>query len=101
MTGPKICASIVNDGLEAVRRVEPLVDLYEVRIDLIGSEWREVAGQLKKPWIACNRKSDEGGTWRGGEEARIAELLSALEFGAEIIDVELSTEGLGLSLIHI
>ena len=95
MTGPKICASIVNDDLEAVRRVEPLVDLYEVRIDLIGSEWREVAGQLKKPWIACNRKSDEGGTWRGGEEARIAELLSALEFGAEIIDVELSTEGLG------
>ena len=79
MTGLKICASIVNDDLEAVRRVEPLVDLYEVRIDLIGSEWREVAGQLKKPWIACNRKSDEGGTWRGGEEARIAELLNALE----------------------
>ncbi|MBC8477367.1 MAG: type I 3-dehydroquinate dehydratase [Dehalococcoidia bacterium] len=95
MTGLKICASIVNDDLEAVRRVEPLVDLYEVRIDLIGSEWREVAGQLKKPWIACNRKSDEGGTWRGGEEARIAELLNALELGAEIIDVELSTEGLG------
>ena len=95
MTGPRICASIVNGGLEAIKRVELQVDLYEVRIDLIGSEWREVARQLGKPWIACNRKSNEGGTWPGGEEARITELLSALELGAEIIDVELSTEGLG------
>jgi len=92
---PRVCASIVNGDLEAIGRVEALVDLYEVRIDLIGSAWREVARQLKKPWIACNRKPDEGGVWRGGEEKRIAELLSALELGAETIDIELSTEGLG------
>ncbi len=94
MTRPKICASIVNGDLEAIKRVEPLVDLYEVRIDLIGPEWRELARQLPKPWIACNRKQDEGGVWQRTEEERIAELLSALELGAEIIDVELSTEGL-------
>ncbi len=94
MTRPKICASIVNGDLEAIKRVESLVDLYEVRIDLIGSDWKEVARQLKKPWIACNRKRDEGGIWRSGEEERLAELLRALEPGAEIIDIELSTENL-------
>ena len=94
MTRPKICASIVNGDLEAIKRVESLVDLYEVRIDLIGPEWKEFAGQLSKPWIACNRKRDEGGIWRGGEEERLAELLSALEPGAGIIDIELSTENL-------
>ncbi|MGB2876989.1 MAG: type I 3-dehydroquinate dehydratase, partial [Dehalococcoidales bacterium] len=88
MNRPRICASIVNSDLEAIGRVAPLVDLFEVRIDLIGPDWREVAGQLGKPWIACNRKSDEGGIWEGGEEERIAELLSALELGAAIVDIE-------------
>ena len=94
MNRPGICASIVNDDLEAIKSVAPLVDLYEVRIDLIGSEWRGLTGQLPKPWIACNRKPEEGGMWPGGERERIAELLAALELGAEIIDVELSTQGL-------
>ncbi len=94
MNRPKICASIVNNDLDAIKGVAPLVDLYEVRIDLIGNDWKEVARQLTKPWIACNRKSDEGGVWRGSEEERVAELLSALERGAGIIDIELSTENL-------
>ncbi len=94
MTRPKICASIVNSDLEAIKSVESLVDLYEVRIDLIGPGWKEFAGHLSKPWIACNRKRDEGGIWQGGEEERLAELLRALELGAGIIDIELSTENL-------
>lgn len=94
MNRPKICASIVSNDPEAVKRVESMVDLYEVRIDLIGSEWKGLVNKLRKPWIACNRKADEGGIWRGGEETRVTELLSALELGAAIIDVELSTEGL-------
>jgi len=95
MNRPKICASIVNNDLEAVRRVESMVDLYEVRIDLVGVGWKKLVRQLGKPWIACNRKPDEGGVWRGSEEERVAELLSALELGAEIIDIELSTGNLG------
>ena len=95
MSRPKICASIVNSDLKAVKRVESAVDLYEVRIDLIGADWRDIARRLTKPWIACNRKPDEGGVWRGGEEARVAELLSALELGAAMVDIELSTDNLG------
>jgi 3-dehydroquinate dehydratase type I len=92
---PKICAAIVDGDLTAIKKVESLVDLFEMRIDLIGGGWREVARRLKKPWIACNRRVEEGGKWRGGERERIRELLIALELGATIIDVELATPNVG------
>ena len=63
---PRICAAIVNDDLEAVKGVEPLVDLFEVRIDLIGSGWQELVKHLEKPWIACNRRRS-GGRQLAGE----------------------------------
>jgi len=94
MKRPRICAVIVNNDLQAVKGVEPLVELFEVRIDLIGDDWRELVKQLEKPWIACNRSADEGGSWRGSESKRREELLSAIEMGASIIDVELVTGNL-------
>ncbi len=94
MKRPRICAVIVNNDLEAVKEVKPLVDLFEVRIDLIGDGWQELVKQLKKPWIACNRRVDEGGRWDKGETRRIEELLKAIELGAEIIDIELRTRNL-------
>ena len=90
---PRICAVIVNDDLEAVKGVEPLVDLFEVRIDLIGSSWQEPVRHLERPWIACNRSAKEGGSWQGSESKRIDELLSAIELGADLVDIELSTPG--------
>jgi len=91
---PKICVPIIDDDPAALKRVAPLADLFEVRIDLIGKGWREVAGHLPKPWLACNRRAEEGGKWRGSEADRIKELLSAIGLGASIIDIELSTPGL-------
>jgi len=95
MKRPRICAVIVNKDLEAIRGVEPFVELFEVRIDLIGNGWQELVKQLKKPWIACNRIADEGGKWEKGEIERIEELLKAVELGASIVDIELSTRNLG------
>lgn len=90
---PRLCAAIVNNDLAAIDGVTSQVDLFEVRIDLIGSGWREIAGRLKKPWIACNRRLEEGGKWRGSEPDRVKELLGAVELGAGIIDIELGTPG--------
>ncbi len=91
MKKPSICAAIVNSDLEAIREIEPLVELLEVRIDLIGDGWEEIATQLKKPWIACNRNANEGGRWQGDETTRINELIRAIELGASIVDIELRT----------
>jgi 3-dehydroquinate dehydratase-1 len=91
---PGICAAIVENDFEAVRNIGSLVDLFEVRIDLIGSDWTALAGQLGKPWIACNRRAAEGGSWQGSESGRIEELLKAVELGADIVDIELATPGI-------
>jgi 3-dehydroquinate dehydratase-1 len=93
MDSVRLCLALTNNDIAAVKAVAPLVDLFEVRIDLIGAGWPELAGHLVKPWIACNRKRDEGGAWRGGEAERTAELLRALELGVNIVDIELSTPG--------
>ena len=94
MKKPRICAVIVNNDLEAVREVGPFVDLFEVRIDLIGDGWQELVKQFKKPWIGCNRSADEGGRGEGDEARRIEKLLKATELGADIIDLELRTANL-------
>jgi len=95
MIKPKICAVIVSNDPKAVSEVEPLVDLLEVRIDLIGDGWQELVKQITRPWIACNRTADEGGQWQGNEARRIEKLLQAIELGAGIVDIELRTKNLG------
>jgi len=94
MERPRICAVIVDKEPEAVNEVKPLVDLFEVRIDLIGEGWQKIVKHLERPWIACNRTPDEGGSWQGGEARRIEGLLHAIELGADMVDVELRTKNL-------
>jgi len=95
MKRPRICAVIVNNDLGAVKEVESFVDLFEVRIDLIGDGWPELVKRLNRPWIVCNRLLDEGGRWGKSEASRVEELLKAVELGAEIVDIELKTKTLG------
>jgi len=94
MIKPRICAVITNTDMEAVRKAEGLADLFEVRIDLIGSKWQEVAAGLHRPWIAANRNAANRGRYVGGEKRRLNDLLTALDMGADIIDIEIETSGL-------
>ena len=94
MRKPRICAVIVDNDLKAVKQVELLIDLFEVRMDLIGDGWQELVKQLGKPWIACNRSADEGGRGEKNEARRIKALLEAIELGANMVDIELRTRNL-------
>ncbi len=91
---PRICAVITDNNPGAAREATPLVDLFEVRLDLIGAGWPEMARSLTRPWIACLRNRGEGGRWQGGEADKAGELLKAVELGATIIDLELATPDL-------
>ena len=92
MSSPEICACITSaDDLEAALAVRDQVSLYEVRIDLIGDDWRSIVGSLRRPWIACNRVVGEGGTGASSEHDRVASLRQAVEAGAHMVDIELST----------
>jgi 3-dehydroquinate dehydratase-1 len=94
MKKPVICGVIVDSDMAAIKEAEPLVDMYEVRIDLIGGGWQEIVNKLGKPWIACNRIVKEGGSWQGSEARRKEELLKACELGAAIVDIELGITNL-------
>ncbi|MCX5996267.1 MAG: type I 3-dehydroquinate dehydratase, partial [Chloroflexi bacterium] len=94
MIKPRICAVIAGSNMEAISKAEGLADLFEVRIDLIGSKWQQVAAGLRKPWIAANRNVANHGRHEGSEEQRVNELLAALQMGADIIDIEIETPGL-------
>src|SRR3990172_1954950 len=94
MKTPRICAVVVNSDLRMIKDVEHRPALSKMRIDLIGGGWEQVARALEKPWIACNRTTAEGGQWPGSEAERVELLLQAAEMGADIIDLELSSENL-------
>ena len=94
MKKPRICAVVVDNDIRPIKRVGPLADLFEIRIDLIGEGWQELVSQLKKPWIACNRRAEEGGKGEKIEAMRIEKLLKAIELGADIVDIELGTDKL-------
>jgi 3-dehydroquinate dehydratase type I len=94
MIKPRICAVITRHDHQAVREAELLADLFELRIDLVGSRWPETAAALRKPWMAANRGAANGGKFTGGEEKRTEELLRALELGASYIDIEFEAESL-------
>lgn len=91
MKRTRICAVIVSSDVQAIREVEPFIDLFEVRIDLIGDGWQKLVSQLHKPWVASNRSMTEGGSWRESEAKRISTLLGAMDLGADIVDIELKT----------
>ena len=94
MNKPKICVSIIENNPEAIRNAEKAVDLWEVRLDILGVDWPKAAAGLTKSWIACNRSRDEGGWGELDTGKRIEALLEAGKAGASIIDLESATANL-------
>lgn len=94
MIKPRICAVITAADIDAVRKAEVLADLFEVRIDLIGRKWQDVAAGLHKPWIATNRSASNNGRHTGSEDLRLSDLFTALDLGADTVDIEIETRGL-------
>ncbi len=94
MLHPRICAVITENDPALLEVAGPLADLFEVRIDLVGAGWQDIARKLSKPWIACNRHPAEGGQGTSTETERVKALFEAANLGASIVDVELRSPGL-------
>jgi 3-dehydroquinate dehydratase-1 len=91
---PRICAVIVSPDSGIPGALLPLIDFFEVRIDLIGKGWQKIASELTLPWLATDRSPLEGGKGEADEGERVAQLLTAVELGASMVDVELSLKSL-------
>jgi 3-dehydroquinate dehydratase-1 len=95
MDKPKICAVVMSDDVDTIKRAEALADMLELRMDLVGNRWQELARHLHKPWIATMRDSAHRGKFTGSEQERVDQLMQAVILGASIIDVEIDCPALG------
>lgn len=89
-----LCLSIapasMEEALGLLRRIPPSADLVELRVDGITDlELGPLLRKKRRPLLVTNRRSDEGGKFRGSGASQVALLSEAAELGAEFVDVEL------------
>jgi 3-dehydroquinate dehydratase type I len=94
MHNARICAVVTETDVEGAHNTERIADLFEIRIDLTGPGWEQVATRLHKPWIAANRDKVHGGKWDGLEKDRLDALFQAISLGASMVDIEMGTGGM-------
>lgn len=95
----KICTVIAekNKG-DIAKALEDVAgaDVVELRLDYLSdiSEglMEEVIKSTKLPKIVTIRSKRDGGFFEGGEETRVHYLKKAIDYGADYIDLELSTD---------
>ena len=89
---PLVCATVTGRDtadLRARRDAMKHADLVEARIDSVGDPDVDGAiGGRTLPVVVTCRREDEGGWFRGDEQERRGLLLSALERGADYVDLE-------------
>jgi 3-dehydroquinate dehydratase/shikimate dehydrogenase len=88
-----VCATVTAPTLDALvaerRRVEPLVDLVEVRLDGLPTiDVRGAIGGCTRPVIVTCRPRWEGGRFDGSEEERHRILADAIASDADYVDIE-------------
>lgn len=89
MNRPRICTVLTTADPNIAKKVAGITDLFELRLDLIGKDWRRLLSIMDKPWIATCRAAREGGAWNGSERERGDELIQACRAGASMVDIEL------------
>jgi len=92
-----ICIPIATAGtaeaIEKMERARPLVDLVELRIDRMpDADLERLLAARRTPVIVTNRSREEGGGYAGTEEERVALLRSAVQLGADYVDIEAATD---------
>jgi len=94
-----ICCPVVAENIGDVRKQIDLAaktaDIVEIRLDYISelndADLRQIISDRKSPLIMTCRKQDEGGRYAGSEERRIEILKRCAEFGADHVDIEMSS----------
>jgi 3-dehydroquinate dehydratase/shikimate dehydrogenase len=97
----ELCVTVTGETSEALRRAreraEADADLVELRLDFMARPDPAAAlSGRRKPVIVTCRPAREGGQFTGPEEERLRILQTALELGAEYVDVEWDANAAGL-----
>jgi len=89
------CIPIVSrNNAEALRKMamaEPLADMLEIRLDGMDTfDLHEIIEAASKPVLVTYRSRREGGKGGAGPETHANYTLTAIQEGADLVDVELS-----------
>jgi 3-dehydroquinate dehydratase/shikimate dehydrogenase len=91
--GVRICP-VVTCFDDNVISIANKFKILELRIDLVGSLWVDVASRIRTDWIATCRRRDQGGAWSSSEIDRVNVLVEAVKRGARFVDIEDSLSNL-------
>jgi 3-dehydroquinate dehydratase type I len=84
-----IIAKNTEGALERITRANALADVIEIRLDAMETfDLHEMIQAASKPALVTYRSIGEGGQGTADEKTHASYLLSALEEGAELVDVE-------------
>ena len=84
-----ITARNTEEALQRIARANALADMLEIRLDLMESfDLHEMIQAASKPALVTYRSKGEGGKGTADDKTQASYLLTALEEGAEFVDVE-------------
>jgi len=89
------CIPVVSqNNAEALRKIalaEPLADMLEIRLDAMETfDVNEIIKAASKPILVTYRSRREGGKGSADAETHAKYVLTAIQSGADLVDVELS-----------
>lgn len=88
-----IFAETTDQALEKIGRAEAWADILEIRLDLMESfDLPKMLRTSRKPVLVTYRSEREGGKGGAAPEVLAGYLLTAIEEGAELVDVELGLQ---------
>jgi 3-dehydroquinate dehydratase type I len=84
-----ISAKNTEGALERITRANALADMIEIRLDMMETfDLKVMIQAASKPALVTYRSTGEGGQGTADDKTHASYLLTALEEGAELVDVE-------------
>jgi len=86
-----IIAKNTDEAFEKIARASTLADMLEIRLDMMDMfDLHEIIKATSKPVLVTYRSKKEGGKGIEDPAARTDYILTAIQKGADLVDVELS-----------
>ena len=86
-----IIAKNTDEALEKMARANTLADMLEIRLDMMDTfDLHEIIQTACKPVLVTYRSKKEGGKGSADPETHTDYILTAIQKGADLVDVELS-----------
>lgn len=86
-----IIARNTAEALEKIARANTLADMLEIRLDMMNTfDLHEIIKAASKPVLVTYRSKKEGGKSISDPETHTDYILTAIQKGADLVDVELS-----------